>query len=240
MTVFMTSSPCIIGAERAILSPANGFIDNLKAALPPRPRALFICADPDNHGETDAFARDFTAAFAEAGIEISQSAVLDSRYDEIAKLLIWQSDLIVLSGGHVPTQNLYFQKIQLSRLLKNFQGTVLGISAGSMNCARRAYAQPEAPGESSPDFRRWYPGLGLSEINILPHYQQVKDNLLDGKRLFEDITYLDSVGHSFLSLVDGSYILEDGGETTLFGQAYAMIDGHFFQISVPGDIVPLG
>ena len=240
MTVFMTSSPCIIGADRAILSPANGFIDNLKAALPPRPRALFICADPDSHAETDAFARDIGAAIVEAGISISQSAVLDSRNDRDAKLLIWQSDLIVLSGGHVPTQNLYFQKIQLSRLLKNFQGTILGISAGSMNCARRAYAQPEAPGESRPDFRRWYPGLGLSEINILPHYQQVKDNLLDGKRLFEDITYLDSVGHSFLSLVDGSYILEDDGETTLFGEAYAMIDGKFFQIAVPGDIVPLG
>ena len=240
MTVFMTSSPCVIGAERAILSPANGFIDNLKAALPPRPRALFVCADPDNHAETDAFARDIGKAIMEAGIDIRSSAVLDSRNDAEAKLLIWQSDLIVLSGGHVPTQNLYFQKLQLSRLLKNFQGTVLGISAGSMNCARRAYAQPEAPGESSPDFRRWYPGLGLSEINILPHYQQVKDYMLDGKRLFEDITYLDSVGHSFLSLVDGSYILEDEGETTLFGEAYAMIDGKFFQISVPGDIVPLG
>ena len=240
MTVFMTSSPCIIGAERAILSPANGFIDNLKAALPARPRTLFICADPDSYGETDAFARDIGAAIVEAGIAISRSAVLDGRNVKDAQLLIWQSDLIVLSGGHVPTQNLFFQKIQLSRLLKNFQGTVLGISAGSMNCARRVYAQPEAPGESSPDFRRWYPGLGLSEINILPHYQQVKNNLLDGKRLFEDITYVDSVGHSFLSLVDGSYVLEDNGETILFGEAYAMIDGKFFQISVPGDIVPLG
>lgn len=240
MTVFMTSSPCVIGAERAILSPDNGFIENLKASLPPRVRALFVCADPDNHGETDAFARDFTAAFREAGIDITSSAVLDSRYNDRARLLIWQSDLIVLSGGHVPTQNLYFQKIQLSRLLKNYQGTILGISAGSMNCARRVYAQPEAPGESSPDFRRWYPGLGLSEINILPHYQQVKDNLLDGRRLFEDITYLDSVGHSFLSLVDGSYLLEKDGQTTLFGQAYAMIDGKFFPLSLPGDIVPLG
>ena len=60
MTVFMTSSPCIIGADRAILSPENDFIHNLKASLPPKVRALFDCADPDNHGETDAFARDFT------------------------------------------------------------------------------------------------------------------------------------------------------------------------------------
>ena len=140
----------------------------------------------------------------------------------------------------MPTQNLFFQKIKLSKLMKNFQGVVLGISAGSMNCARRVYAQPEAPGESRPDFRRWYPGLGLSEINILPHYQQVWDMMLDGKRLFEDITYLDSVGHSFLSLVDGSYLVEKDGETTLYGESYAMIDGKFFPLTLPGEILPLG
>ena len=240
MTVFLTSSPCIIGADRAILSPANGFIDRLKAALPPRPRALFVCADPDNHGDTDAFARDIGAAIIEAGIAISHSAVLDGRNEEEAQMLIWRSDLIVLSGGHVPTQNLFFQRAKLPRLLKNYQGVILGISAGSMNCARRAYAQPEEPGESRPDFRRFYPGLGLTEINILPHYQQVKDRMLDGKRLFEDVTYPDSVGNSFLSLVDGSYVLESGGETTLYGEAYAMTDGRFFQISHEDEAVPLG
>ena len=240
MTVFMTSSPCIIGAERAILSPDNGFIDNLKASLPPKPRALFICSDPKNHGETDAFARDIGAAIVEAGIAISQTFVLDGRNSDQAQLLIWQSDLIVLAGGHVPTQNLYFQEIRLAKLLKNYQGTILGISAGSMNCARRVYAQPEAPGESRPDFQRFYPGLGLSEINILPHYQQVKDSMLDGKRLFEDVTYKDSMGESFLSLVDGSYVLEKNGETTLYGQASAITDGKFIPLSLPGDIVPLG
>ena len=240
MTVFMTSSPCIIGAERAILSPANGFIDNLKASLPPRPRALFVCSNPDTHGETDNFGRDICGAIVEAGIPVSKWSVLDGRNEKDAQLLIWQSDLIVLAGGHVPTQNLFFQKIGLGKLLKNYQGVILGISAGSMNCARRAYAQPEEPGESRPDFRRFYPGLGLSEINILPHYQQVKDRLIDGKRLFEDVTYVDSIGNSFLSLVDGSYVLERGGETTLYGEAYAITDGKFFQISHEDEIVPLG
>ena len=240
MTVFMTSSPCIIGAERAILSPANGFIDNLKAALPPRPRALFVCSNPDTPGETDNFGRDICGAIVEAGIAVSKWSVLDGRNEKDAQLLIWQSDLIVLAGGHVPTQNLFFQKIGLSKLLKNYQGVILGISAGSMNCARRVYAQPEEPGESRPDFRRFYPGLGLSEINILPHYQQVKDRMIDGKRLFEDVTYVDSIGNNFLSLVDGSYVLERGGETTLYGEAYALTNGKFFQISHEDEIVPLG
>ena len=54
------------------------------------------------------------------------------------------------------------------------------------------------------------------------------------------MTYIDSIGESFLSLVDGSYVLEKNGETTLYGEAYAITDGKFFQISHEDDIVPLG
>ncbi|MBQ9148254.1 MAG: Type 1 glutamine amidotransferase-like domain-containing protein [Oscillospiraceae bacterium] len=240
MTVFMTSCPCVIGADRVILNPENGFLEKLKQALPGHPRALFVCGDPADHQGTDDFGRDYAAAFAEAGIPLRGYSVLDGRNEADTQLLIWQSDLIVLSGGHVPTQNLFFQKIGLKKLIHNFQGVVLGISAGSMNCARRVYAQPEAPGESRADFRRFYPGLGLSEINILPHYQQVKDSMLDGKKLYADVTLADSVGESFLSLVDGSYITEAKGETTLYGEAYAVTDGKMIQISDPGDVVPLG
>ena len=58
-----------------------------------------------------------------------------------------------------------------------------------------------------PGFVRFTQGLGLTDKNILPHYNQVRDNILDGMRLFEDITYPDSRGHSFYVLMDGSYIL---------------------------------
>ena len=62
MTVFMTSSPCVIGADRAILSNANGFIDKFKASLPPRPRALYVCSNPDTHEETDGYGKDMCNA----------------------------------------------------------------------------------------------------------------------------------------------------------------------------------
>ena len=240
MTAILTSSPFVCNAPRAILSPDNGLLDHLYRLLPEHPRCLFICSDADTPDMTDSFARDVAEAFAESDLEFADLWVRDGRNREEAQLLIWKSDIIVMAGGHVPTQNLFFQKIGLAKLMKNYQGVVLGISAGSMNCARRVYAQPEEPGESRADFRRFYPGLGLSEINILPHYQQVFDRMLDGKRLYEDVTYADSIGNSFLSLVDGSYILEQKGETTLYGEAYALTDGKFFQISHVDEIVPLG
>ena len=49
MVVFITSSPYIDGADRAILNPQNEFVDRLRSALPPNPQALFVCSHPDDH-----------------------------------------------------------------------------------------------------------------------------------------------------------------------------------------------
>ena len=94
-----------------------------------------------------------------------------------------------------------------------------------MNSAETVYVQPEEPGESVPEFQRFAPGLALTGVNILPHYQKVKDNWLDGKRLFEDITYADSMGHTFFALPDNSYFYQDEDQLLLFGEAYCLRDG---------------
>ena len=166
----------------------------------------------------------------------SSLQTLDRRNQRDAQLLIWQSDLIILSGGHVPTQNTFFQEIGLKELLQNYQGVVLGISAGTMNAAARVYVQPEEAGESVPEFPRFLPGLGITHVNVLPHYQQVKDYLLDGRRLYEDITFADSYGECFFVFVDGTYLLIEDGQTYLYGKAYCLQDGIMEQISESGDV----
>ena len=239
MILFLTSSPCVIGAERAILNPANGFVDRLRAALPANPKCLFISSDPDSYGMNDGFGAEMAEAFAEAGMEFSGYAVLDGRNAVFAQPLIWASDLIILGGGHLPTMNEFLLDIDLPELIADFQGVIMGISAGSMNCAERVYAQPEEPGESSPGFPRFLPGLGLTDTNILPHYQQVKDNILDEKRLYEDITFADSMGECFLAMPDGSYIYSDSEDELLCGEAYIIEDGEIRQIAEEGDEVIL-
>ena len=237
MIAFLTSSPCIYGAPRAILNPENYFLDNLRQSMPKHPRCLFICSAPDDPGFTDRVASEMAAAFEEAGLAFSHLSKLDRRNQKDAQMLVWQSDLIILSGGHVPTQNEFFQEIGLKELLRNYQGVMLGISAGSMNAASRVYVQPEEPGESVPEFQRFMTGLGITEINILPHYQQVKDYYLDGRRLYEDVTFADSVGECFYVFVDGTYLLIEDGQTTLYGQAYRLSDKNMEQISGVGDIL---
>jgi dipeptidase E len=108
-----------------------------------------------------------------------------------------------------------------------------------MNSAEVVYVQPEEPGESDPDFPRFAPGLRLTRVNVCPHYQKVKNTVLDGLRLFEDITYADSMGHSFLVLPDGSYVLGENGHETLFGEAWRIADGRIEKICRDGQTLAL-
>ena len=225
MNLFLTSSTYLYQHDPATLNPANEFVDRLKAVLPHRPKTLFIASDPANHDMTMAFIHATKDAFGRAGVPLGRCTALDWRNARWAYRLVAESQFIILVGGHVPTQNAFFQKIHLRRLMKKFDGVVMGIRAGSMNSAGTVYAQPEETGESSPEFPRFLHGLELADINILPHYQQVKDYLLDGKRLYEDITYADSMGHTFYVFPDGTYYYQDDEEQVILGEAWRLSDG---------------
>lgn len=239
MIVYLTSSPCIDGAERAILNPQNGFIDRIREDLPENPSCLFISSSPDDRDATWQSGAAMFCAFSEAGIHFSGYEILDRWTEDFAADLIMGSDLIILDGGHVPTQNEFFRELDLDVLLQEYEGLVMGISAGSMNAASVVYMQPEAEGESDPEFERFAPGLSLTNIQICPHYQKVKDNILDGQRLFEDITYEDSQGNCFFALPDGSYLRIDEESEILFGEAYTICDGQLEQISEDSDVLDL-
>ena len=230
MTVFLTSSPCTDAPEGVdlpfVLNESNEFVEQLRERVEPGTPGLLICADPEDFERNDRMAEEFGNAFAYLGMEFSGFPVCDARNEEDAEALIENSRFILLSGGHVPTQNAFFQRIGLREKLEGFDGVIMGISAGSMNCADTVYAQPELEGESvDPDYERYLPGLGLTDRMILPHYQQVKDYELDGRRLYEDITFEDSEGNCFWVLVDGSYVLREEHAEAVYGEAYVIHDG---------------
>jgi dipeptidase E len=156
----------------------------------------------------------------------SRVDVLDSRNQAEAAALVAASDVILLAGGHVPTQNAFFRALGLRSLLAAYPGVIVGVSAGSMNAADTVYAQAELAGEAvDPAYRKFLTGLGLTDINICPHYQMLKDSILDGMRLFDDITYADSRGRRFLALPDGSYVLIRDGKAEVWGEAWQIADG---------------
>ena len=245
MTLFLTSSPCDDNVPKGCELPCvyferNEFVANLRKYVAPGGCLLVIAAWPDDHARNDEMAQTFAGCFAWHGMGFSQVDVLDRRNVERADELVAASDVILLAGGHVPTENAFFKAIGLRGLLVGYKGVIMGVSAGSMNAADTVYVQPEEAGEAvDPHFVRWTQGLGLTDKNILPHYNMVKDNILDGLRLFEDVTYPDSAGHPLYVLPDGSYILEADGASTLYGEAYLLHNGVMEYICREGESITL-
>lgn len=214
----------------AQLSKDNGFLESLQKNWKSNSNVLIISAAPDSIEINDSIRDIFAKAFPMSGLSINQMSICDRRNEKIVSK-ISEYDVLILAGGHVPTQNAFFEKINLKEYITDFDGILLGISAGSMNSAEIVYAQPELEGESmDKTYHRFLVGLGITKLMILPHYQKIKDDMLDGKRLFEDITYADSYGREFLALPDGSYIMIENGKTTVFGEAYRIKDGTVKQI----------
>ena len=116
----------------------------------------------------------------------------------------------------------------------------MGISAGSMNCAEVVYAQPEMPGEAvDPSYQKFIQGMGLTDVNVLPHYQAVKNDRVDGRRLMEEITYPDSMGKNFYAIVDGSYVLQTEDRKEIRGEAYRIADGKISRVCGIGEVLAL-
>lgn len=239
MTVFITSSPTgpldnsrpVHGVDRK-----NALRENVLRRWRQGARVLMISAAPSDDMFNDRVRDDFAYLLRESGLSCSAVDSWDDRTGDLSAEELHGYDVLLLGGGHVPTQNAFFERIALGKLLRRHTGVIIGVSAGSMNCTDPVYCQPELPGESiDPDFRRFIPGLGLSSVQILPHYQMVRNNILDGKRLFEDITYGDSFGRSFYALIDGSYVLRRDDTYTLYGEGYLIRDGQMTKICSAGE-----
>ena len=229
MIVFLTSSPSGSLDDSHIvygLDKMNHFVDNLRKYWRDSAKCLMISASPDEHEGNDQMTAFFADAFKEAGLFWSEFLLWDGRDEVMPKEELHTYDLIILGGGHVPTQNQFFHEIGLREKLQGYEGMIIGISAGTMNSADVVYAQPELPGESvDPHYVKYLEGLNLTKNQILPHYQMVKDYMLDGKRLYEDITFADSYGNNFLVLPDGSYLMSIDGEESVWGEAWRLSDG---------------
>ena len=212
------------------LSTDNGLLDSLQKHWKDNSKVLILSADAANIEKNDSIRNTFAASFPMSGLSVSQMCICDSR-NEILADKISDYDVLILAGGHVPTQNKFFERIHLKDRMSGYDGILIGISAGTMNSAEIVYAQPELEGESiDKEYERFLFGLGITKLMIIPHYQAIKDELLDGRRLFEDITYPDSYGREFYALEDGSYVMIENKITTLFGAAYLIKDGNRKQI----------
>lgn len=235
MVIFLTSD---IGGTKKVneqripdyLNTKNGMTEQIKKYWKKDSKVLFFSAFPDDIKENDSHAAAFKEAFPMSGLSISAFDICDSRNEDMV-CRIKDYDVLFFGGGHVPTQNAFFIKIGLKQALSDYEGIVMALSAGSMNCAETVYALPELEGEGKDaGYQRFIEGLGLTKCMIIPHFQWFGEIKLDGMKVIEEIAVPDSLGREFIALTDGSFILSDNGKERVYGEAYRIKDGKVLKL----------
>ena len=208
----------------------NKILDNIKKYINKYDNFLFVASNEFDNEATDVYANVTFESF-NMTLPFENYYILDSRTEDIADELIQKADLIFLCGGHVPTQNKFFNNINLKEKIKSTNALIIGGSAGAMNMADTVYCPPELEGEAiDPKFNKVYKGLGLTNINVFPHYDELKDYPVDEIHVIKEIVIPDSFKYDIYAINNGSYILIDD-KNYLYGEAYLIKDGKIEKIN---------
>ena len=211
-------------------SNINGLLDVFRKYIKKYDNFLYVASLEDSIEITDMYAKNTFKAF-DLTLPFKNYEVLDIRTEKNTLELIEKADFIYLCGGHVPTQNNFFNKINLKDIIKKTDALIVGVSAGSMNCAKVVYCPPELDEEAlNKSFKKYYDGLGLTDINIIPHYSDDRYSIIGGKRYIEDIVLPDSYNTTLYAISDGDYILVDGNKKFLYGNGYKITDGKIIKL----------
>lgn len=201
----------------------NGILDCLKANTKKCKNFLFVGNGMEG-AKSEQYFKIACESFAMT-MPFKNYNVLNNSTKDKAKELVENADFIFLCGGHLPTQNAFFNEIGLKELLKNTNALIVGGSAGSMNCADIVYCPPELEEEiEDSNFNRYLKGLGLTDINILPHFEEYQKMVICGKRYIEDVIVPDSYKTDIVALNNGSYIVIQDNQSTIYGESYLIKD----------------
>ncbi len=135
----------------------------------------FIASTFDNIDSNDIYFIKEIEFFKNIGISFKDEVLIDSRISkEYAKEIIKNSDIIFLMGGNPYLQMKSINEYGLKNIIKNKDGIIIGVSAGSINMATHVCYKDEKILE--------YDGIGLADINIYPHLENSSEYI---KELYE-------------------------------------------------------
>lgn len=179
-----------------------------------RNRFAFVASEFEKMPEkTDGYFKFFLNMFEEKGIYFDKACVVDGRMTaQEAQTIVEASDVIWLSGGDTPTQFTYLQKYGLDKVIKQHNGIVIGMSAGSINLADIAICTLSC----GHDQQQIYKGLGCVRISVEPHFikSEVSDELLELSKK-----------HVIYGLCDNSIIVCTENKIEFYGEIYKIKNG---------------
>ncbi len=213
-----------------------GFFDDLRSEWSGEANFLYVPCSPADFDENENQKKRVLDALEFSDLAVKEARILDG-LRPASEMVDW-ADVIYFAGGHAPTQLAFMKLVKLKEALLNYNGIVIGLSAGSVNSAFYVYHMPELDGEAKdPNFVRFTDGLDLTNVQIIPHWESIINKTVDGLDFIEDIVVPDSIGCRFYMISDGSYFKVKNGKTTFKGKGEIIEDGIVYPLK-QGTIVP--
>ena len=192
----------------------NGLVDQIKEYLTDNRSILFVSADSKNSEKVDEYSTLLFEALKLSGIVFKAYHILDDRTKASAEALIEEADFVFLSGGDTYVQNEFFKEIELKRLLKSFNGIIMGQSAGAINMAKSVFNTPEEGEASEPIY------FELTDVNVEPHFE-LDTTQFDELQMYQrNYLFQESQVRDIYALPDVSHILIDETRIVVYGNAY--------------------
>ena len=164
---------------------------------------VLIASDFTVHSKTDEHTNTFLKRFKDNGIIFNNTHIIDDRITkEMAIKYTKEADVIWISGGDTLKQIKYLKEYNLIPILQKKEGLTIGMSAGSINMAKRVVL-PSTLNNNIPKLKI-YEGIGLVDINIYPHLDSISDTGI--KAIYEASRFTTIYGlydNSFIKIIDG-------------------------------------
>lgn len=205
------------------LDNSNGIVDQIKNSLNGNNAILFIASSPDDKEKIELYTKLLFEGLKLSGVSFKKYLVLDSSTVDKTKEYIDKANMIFLSGGDTYIQNEFFKRIHLREKLENFNGLIIGQSAGAINMADDVFNSPEEMEKSEPVF---FKGLGLTNINIEPHFVLDDSNFDESEKYQRNAILSESNNRKIYGQCNGSHILIDNdGNISIYGETYLISNG---------------
>ena len=207
----------------------NGIVDQLKESLKNTKKVVFVSSDINSTPESVApYARIFFDSMKMVDIKFNEYLIIEGTNYDKASEYIEGADLVFLCGGDTYNQHELFLKMNLKQILSNYSGIVMGQSAGALNMAANVFNSPEEKEESEPIF---YEGLGLTDINIEPHFKLDDTNFDDMEIYQREAIIKESYNRPIYGQCNGSHIfIDEDNVATIYGETYLIINGKIEKI----------
>lgn len=186
------------------------FIRELFQYLTSTNNFVYVASDFAGHERSEFFFKLSLQEFKRHSIIFDHAAIVDFECapDKAAEY-IHNADVVMLAGGPTLKQIEHIRKYKLEEALQNRDGITIGISAGSINMAKRVVLARDV-NDDIPELSI-YDGIGLVEINVEPHLNEMMPE--------HELEIEDAAKYApIYGLYDESFIVEADGEITVFGQ----------------------